>query len=42
MEKSGKLILAKGNNPRKSGLSMTKFKLDLYYVMTITYTKFQV
>ena len=42
IEKSGKLILAKGNNSRKSRSRVTKLKLDLYYVMTNSYTKFQV
>ena len=37
-----KQILAKGNNSCKSKLSVTKLKLDLYYVMTNLYTKFQV
>ena len=35
-------ILAKGNNSRKSKSSVTKLKLDLYYIMTNSYTKFQV
>ena len=34
------LILAKGNNSRKSRSSVTKLKLDLYYVKTNSYTKF--
>ena len=42
IEKSGKLILAKGNNSRKSWSRVTKLKLNLYYVMTNSYTKFQV
>ena len=36
------LILAKGNYSRKSRSSVTKFKLDLYNVMTKSVTKFQV
>ena len=36
------LILAKGNNSCKSRSSVTKLKLDLFYVMTNSYTKFQV
>ena len=35
-------MLAKGNNSRKSKSSVTKLELDLYYVMTYPYTKFQV
>ena len=35
-------ILAKGNNSCKSRSNATKVKLDLYYVMTNMYTKFQV
>ena len=35
-------IWSKGNNSRKSPSSMTKLKLDLYYVMTNPYTKFKV
>ena len=35
-------ILTKGNNYSKSKSSVTKLKLDLYYVMTNSYTKFQV
>ena len=35
-------ILAKGNNSCKSMLNATKVKLDLYYVKTNPYTKFQV
>ena len=35
-------ILAKGNNSPKSRSSVTKLKLDLYYVMINSYTKFQV
>ena len=41
-EKSGKLILAKGNNSRKSRSGVTKLKLDLYYVITNSSTQFQV
>ena len=33
--------LAKGNNSRKSELNPTKFKLDLYYVKTKSYTKYK-
>ena len=36
------LILAKGNNSYKSGSRMTKLELDLCYVMTNSYTKFEV
>ena len=36
------LILTKGNNSHKIQSSVTKLKLDLYYVMTNSYTKFQV
>ena len=36
------LISAKGNNSCKSRSSVTKLKLDLYYVKTNSYTKFQV
>ena len=36
------LILAKGNNSCKSMSSVTKRELDLYYVKTNSYTKFQV
>ena len=35
-------ILAKDNNSRKSWSSVTKLQLDLYHVMTNSYTKFQV
>ena len=35
-------ILAKGNYSCKSRSSVTKLKLDLYYVVTNVYTKFQV
>ena len=35
-------ILAKGNNSCKSTSNATKVELDLYYVKTNTYTKFQV
>ena len=35
-------ISAKGNNSYKRRLNVTKLKLDLYYVMTNSYTKFQV
>ena len=35
-------ILAKGNNSCKSKSSMIKLELDLYYVKTNSYTKFQV
>ena len=36
------LILAKGNNSCKRRSSVNKLKRDLYYVMTNSYTKFQV
>ena len=35
-------ILAKGNNSCKSKSSVTKLDVELYYVMTNSYTKFQV
>ena len=35
-------ILAKGNNSCKSRPNVTKVKLDLYYVKTNPYSKFQV
>ena len=35
-------ILAKGNNSCESRLNATKVTLDLYYVKTNPYTKFQV
>ena len=35
-------ILAKGNNSCKSRWIVTKLELDLYYVMTNSYTKFHV
>ena len=35
-------ILAKGNNSCKSRSNATKVKLDLYYVKTNSYTKYQV
>ena len=35
-------ILAKGNNSCKSMSSVTNLKLDVYYVITNSYTKFQV
>ena len=35
-------ILAKGNNSSKSRSSVMKLKLDLYYVITNAYIKFQV
>ena len=35
-------MLAKGNNSCKSWSSVTKVELDLYHVITNTYTKFQV
>ena len=35
-------ILAKSNNSCKSRSNVTKVKLDLYYVKTNVYTKFQV
>ena len=35
-------ILAKGNNSCKSGSSVNTLKLELYYVMTNSCTKFQV
>ena len=38
----GKKFLAKGNNSRKSKSNATKVILDLYYVKTNPYTKFQV
>ena len=34
-------IFAKGNNSCKSRSNATKVKLDLYYVKTNAYTKFQ-
>ena len=34
-------ILAKGNNSIKSRSNMTKLQLDLYYVKTNSYMKFQ-
>ena len=34
-------ILAKGNNSWKSRSSVTKVELDLYFVMTNSYTKSQ-
>ena len=34
-------ILAKGNNSCKSRLNTTILELDLYYVKTNSYTKFQ-
>ena len=34
--------LAKGSNSCKSRSSMTKLELELYYVMTNSYTKFEV
>ena len=34
-------ILAKGNNSIKSRSNTTKLKLDLYYVKTNSYMKFQ-
>ena len=34
-------ILAKGNNSIKSRSNATKLKLDLYYVKTNSYMKFQ-
>ena len=36
-----KKILAKGNNSRKCRSNATKIKLDLYYLKTNSYTKFQ-
>ena len=36
------LFKAKGNNSCKCRSSMTKLELELYYVMTNSYTKFQV
>ena len=36
------LMLAKGNNCCKRKSSVTKLKLDLYYVTTNSYTKLQV
>ena len=36
------LIFSRGNNSRKIQSSVKKLKLDLYYVMTNSYTKFQV
>ena len=41
-ETSGKLISAKGNNSCKSRSGVTKLFLNLYYVMTNSYTKFKV
>ena len=41
-EKSENEILAKGNNSCKSRSNATKVKLDLYYVKTNPYTKFQI
>ena len=42
-EKSSEnLILAKGNYSCKSRSRVTKLELDLYYVKTNSYTKFQV
>ena len=35
-------ILAKGNNSCKSSSNATKVELDLYYIKTIPYAKFQV
>ena len=35
-------ILVKGNNSCKSTSNATKVKLDLYYVKTNSYTKYQV
>ena len=35
-------IFAKGNNSINSKSNTTKFELDLYYVKTNSYTKFQV
>ena len=35
-------IFAKGNNSCKNKSNVTKVKLDLYYVKTNPYTKFQV
>ena len=35
-------ILAKGNNSCKSRSNVTKVELDLYYVKTNSYMKFQV
>ena len=35
-------IWAKGNNSCKNRSSVTKLKLDLFYVTTNSYTKFQV
>ena len=35
-------VSTKGNNPCKSRSSVTKFKLDLFYVNTNSYFKFQV
>ena len=35
-------IFAKGNNSRKSRSNATEVNLDLYYVKTNPYTKFQV
>ena len=37
-----KEILANGNNSCKSRLNTTKVELDLYYVKTNSYMKFQV
>ena len=41
-KKSKNEILAKGNNSCKSRSNTTKVKLDLYYVKTNSYIKFQV
>ena len=35
-------IFAKGNNSSKSRANLTEVELDLYYVKTNSYTKFQV
>ena len=40
-EKSGKQNLAKGNNLCKSRSNATKVELDLYYVNTNSFMKFQ-
>ena len=40
-EKSGKRNFAKGNNSCKSRSNATKVELDLYYVKTNSYMKFQ-
>ena len=41
-ESSENEIFAKGNNTFKSMSNTSKFKLDMYYVKTNSYMKFQV